>query len=120
MVKRRLPKLTEAQITQSIRYYLRARNIFHWKVHQGLGCLKGVPDILGVLPGGRSLMIEIKREGGKMSPDQALFLEAAHNLGACAFVARSVKDVEDGLGGVENLRGHPRVPPRGLMAGKAP
>ncbi|OQA61445.1 MAG: VRR-NUC domain protein [Candidatus Atribacteria bacterium ADurb.Bin276] len=59
---------------------------------------KGIPDIIGVLPGGKALLIEIKRIGGKVSEEQKSFLENAKALGAKAFVARSVEDLmKEGL-----------------------
>lgn len=53
----------------------------------------GMPDVLGQLPGGRLLAIEVKRPSGKVTDDQAAFLEKAGHYGALAFVARSVDDV---------------------------
>lgn len=53
----------------------------------------GMPDVLGQLPGGRLLAIEVKRPSGKVTDDQAAFLEKAGRSGALAFVARSVDDV---------------------------
>lgn len=53
----------------------------------------GCPDILGQMPGGRLLAIEVKRPSGKVTGDQAAFLDRAGHYGALAFVARSVSDV---------------------------
>jgi Holliday junction resolvase len=52
-----------------------------------------VPDILGVLPDGKALMIEVKTETGKVSPEQESFIENASRVGAVAFIARSINDV---------------------------
>lgn len=92
MAPRKL-KLSEADITKQIRDYLKLKGIFHWKAMQGLGSMKGVPDILGVLAGGQALMIEVKTEKGKVSEHQESFLNKARANGAKAFVARSVEDV---------------------------
>lgn len=86
-------KLNESQLTKLIRDYLKLKGVFHWKQHQGLGSTKGVPDIIGVLKGGRSLFIEVKTSRGTVSPEQENFLNNARALGAKAFVARSVDDV---------------------------
>lgn len=91
------PKIKETDITRAILQFLKARGIFAWKVFQSLGSTKGVPDILGVLPGGRSLMIEVKTPKGKLSEHQEAFLTRAKAEGACAFVARSVEDLMGGL-----------------------
>lgn len=84
---------SEKVITAQIRAYLRFKKIFHWKAWQGLGSEKGVPDILGVLPDGRALLIEVKAARGRVSPHQEKFIQAARATGALAFVARSVEDV---------------------------
>lgn len=54
---------------------------------------KGCPDVLGQLPGGKLLCIEVKSPSGKVTGDQAAFIEKAGHHGALAFVARSVSDV---------------------------
>ena len=93
---------SEAVITRSIRYWLRLKRVFHFKHWGGPLSEKGIPDICGVLPEscptcgtkyGRALFIEIKKENGKLSPEQKEFLETAKSLGALAMVARSVEDV---------------------------
>lgn len=52
-----------------------------------------MPDIVGVLPGGKALYIEVKTETGRLSPHQEKFLNNLELSGAVAFVARSVEDV---------------------------
>lgn len=92
------PKLSEAAITKQIRDYLDVKKIFHVKHWSGPMSHKGIPDIIGVLPGGKALLIEIKREGGKVSEEQKSFLENARELGAKAFIARCVEDLmKEGL-----------------------
>jgi hypothetical protein len=63
------------------------------KVGYSHGRIKGVPDILGVLPDGRLLAIEIKTGTGKLSPEQREFIRKAEIRGAIAFMARSLEDV---------------------------
>lgn len=87
----------EKEITAEIRQYLQVKKIFHWKVWQGLGSVAGVPDIIGVLEGGKALFIEVKTEKGKVSDKQASFLENVQRLGAIAFVARNLNDVSSRL-----------------------
>ncbi len=55
---------------------------------------KGVPDIVGILPGGKALFIEVKSPTGKVSPEQQYFIDTALLLGAVAGVARSVDDAK--------------------------
>ena len=91
------PKITEADVTRSIRQLLKQIGVFHWKVHQGLGCVPGVPDVIGVWKG-RLLGIEVKRPGGKLSPAQVAFIDRINAEGGLAFVAFSVDDVMRELG----------------------
>lgn len=93
----------EKDIQSSIMDYLHMKKIFSWKEHSGgmmieggtrympLG-LKGKADILGCYKG-LFLAIEVKRPSGKLSVDQAYFLEAIRNAGGIAFVATSIDDL---------------------------
>lgn len=58
----------------------------------------GCPDILGQLPDGRLLAIEVKRPSGRVRPEQQAFLDRATLGGAVAQVVRSVDDVHRLLG----------------------
>lgn len=91
-------KITEADITKQIRDYLKMRNIFHWKVMQGLGATPGITDIIGIYQG-MPLAIEVKTEKGKLSEHQISFIQNFKKEGGIAFVARSVDDVEKKLSG---------------------
>lgn len=96
---------TEFQIQSEILEFLLKKGIFAWKDRQQIGKpgkgtdvrSKGVPDILGVLKGGKMLAIEVKKKGGKLSPEQADYLDKIKSLGGVAFVAMSVDDVIEGL-----------------------
>lgn len=103
---------TEAPVQRAILQYLTHLGIFHWRQNAGgyadtdksgrrhvykMSSVSGVSDILGILPGGRMLCIEVKSRTGKLRPSQRDFLERAGRAGALAFVARSVKDVETAL-----------------------
>jgi hypothetical protein len=92
-VVKKLPGLKEKDITMQIRNVLKMYGIYHWKVWQGLGSAPGISDILGVLPGGRLLAIEVKTERGKLSPHQERFLKNITDNGGLAFVARSFDEV---------------------------
>jgi hypothetical protein len=58
---------------------------------------KGSADILGCLPGGRFLAIEVKAPGGRLSPGQREFLETIKQQGGMAVVAKSYRDIEAAL-----------------------
>ncbi len=91
-------KPNEKEVTIQIKNYLKLRRIFFFKHWGGPMGSKGIPDIIGVLPGGRGLFIEIKKPGGKLTPDQERFLENATEAGALSFVATDLKDlVERGI-----------------------
>ena len=70
-----------------------------------MGGVKGMADIIGCVPrytqpfdggfAGRFLAIEVKSAEGKPTPEQVAFLAAVVRAGGLAFMARSVKDVQD-------------------------
>ncbi len=95
----------ESVIQRQILDYLTRKGYFVWRQNQGgiptgrggfrrFNGMRGLPDICGVLPDGHALFIEVKRPRGKTTPEQNEFLIKANLLGAHAFVARSVKDIE--------------------------
>ena len=59
---------------------------------------KGIPDIIGVLKDGKSLLIEVKTEKGKVREEQETLLEAASQAGALAFICRSREECLEVLG----------------------
>ena len=96
----------ESDIQRAILDYLKARGIMAWRqksegtwdaarglYRRGTGT-PGLPDIGGILPGGRALQIEVKAGKNKATPEQVDFLACARAAGAVAFVAYSVDDVE--------------------------
>lgn len=64
--------------------------------------MKGVADILGVLPGGRLIAVECKYGSGRLSPEQKLFRDRVTKQGGLFVEARSVADVAEALGGENN------------------
>jgi hypothetical protein len=88
----------EGNVLADIKQYLAARGIFFFRFNTGrrggvsFG-IKGAPDIVGILPGGRFLAIEVKGPGGKASIDQLQVLGDIAKNGGVAFVAFSIDDV---------------------------
>ncbi len=102
-------KNPESAIVKAVLDYLRLRGIFAWrnnttgifdptrKVFRTFHGLKGVSDVLGLLDGGRLLAVEVKRPGGKVSAEQAEFIDAVNRRGGLAFVATGIGDVMKAL-----------------------
>ncbi len=60
--------------------------------------VRGAPDILGVLPPrGTLLACEVKLPGGKVRPEQAIFLEEVGRRGGLALVVRDVRELDEAL-----------------------
>jgi hypothetical protein len=54
----------------------------------------GSSDILGVLPGGRFICVELKRKGNKPTALQRSFLEAVRSAGGAALVVSSLAELD--------------------------
>lgn len=104
-------KITEKQIEVSILHYLKLKGIFAWKndttgiYSEKRGAfikrhskyhMTGQSDILGIFLG-RFLAIEVKKPGNYPTANQREFMESVRKHGGIAFVARSIKDVEESL-----------------------
>lgn len=68
--------------------YRRSRNPFH---------IRGVADILGLMPDGRLLAIEVKSKRGVVSLEQKEFVKRVAEAGGIALIARSLDDVINAL-----------------------
>lgn len=97
----------ENVIQNAILEYLSIRGIFCWRNNnqptydaktkryraKSKYSLNGIPDILGILPDGRFLGIEVKTQTGRVSDAQKVFIATGLKNNALVFVARSVGDV---------------------------
>ena len=88
----------ESILTRQIRDVLNHARIYHWKSWQGAMSNPGIADILGIMPDGRMLAIEVKSPKGQLSDAQTLFLSEIKLRGGVVVCARSVEDVIEGLG----------------------
>ena len=97
-------KEKESNIQKAILEYLALKKIYAWKNHstgifnaKGGGFIPtgkpGVSDILGIMPDGKFLAIEVKKKGGKVSDYQIAFIKDIILNNGIAFVAYSVDDV---------------------------
>ena len=100
-------ELTEAQVQNQCLCYLSIRKIFHWRQNTGsfqmkdryIQCgIKGMADIIGILPDGRFLSVEVKRtKGGRVSPEQEAFRKKVEDNGGVALIVNSVEALKQGL-----------------------
>ena len=97
--------LIHAQLKTAILVELSRRGLFVWNNPCGVATplgstrpvrygLPGAPDILGVLPGGRMLAVEVKVERDRVREEQRLWHRRAVELGALVIVARSLEDLK--------------------------
>ena len=107
----------ESDVLAACLQYLAVKGIFAWRQNQGAIPLKnggyrrfvglrGVSDILGILPQrvdvvgegevrfGNLLAVEVKRPGEKPRPEQAAFLERVNELGGVGICVHSVAELE--------------------------
>ena len=106
----------ESDVLAACLQYLTVKGIFAWRQNQGaiplrnggyrrfVG-LRGVSDILGILPQrvevigegavrfGNLLAVEVKRPGEKPRPEQSAFLERVNELGGVGFCVHSVAEL---------------------------
>jgi hypothetical protein len=84
--------------------YLALRDVFAWRSNNAgvwdakkkcyrFNGTRGVPDILGCLPGGRLLAVECKDGRGKLTDEQYAFLVNVNALGGLALCVRSVGEL---------------------------
>jgi hypothetical protein len=97
----------ENKVKTDVMRYLKLRHIYCWSNPSGAVRIrpgkfmsfgkKGSAEIIGLLPGGKFLIIETKAPDGRLSPEQREFLEAVKQQGGMAIVARSCRDIEAAL-----------------------
>lgn len=113
--------MNETDLQRQVMDWLLASGVFCWRQNNGgvfdpvrkkfrrlsKYAKAGIPDIVGILPDGRFLGIELKRPpDGKRRPgtlenmlsdNQKDFIRDASNLGALCFVADSLETVKEKL-----------------------
>jgi hypothetical protein len=98
--------MLEKDVQKQILDYLTLRRVFHWRSNntpvydtqrgafRRFVGLKGIPDIICLLPKGKTLLIECKSDKGKMSIEQRDFQIECCRLGHLYIVARSIEDIQ--------------------------
>jgi hypothetical protein len=99
----------ESAVVRACLDYLAAVGIFAWRVNN-VGIFRdnayvfhgtpGVPDIIGILPGGRWLGVECKSAKGKPSPAQKDFNLRATLAGGVYLLTRSAAELAEQIGAV--------------------
>ena len=99
--------MTEAEIQLSILKYLKTIDVSAWRNNSGKvrvngGWMQLAPegstDIIGYLPGGKFLGIEVKKPGKKPTVKQTEWMEDAAGSGCIIIVAHCLDDVIRSLG----------------------
>lgn len=102
--------MKEAEIQKQILDYLKVRRVLCFK-HRNVGIYrkdtgsyiplafgeKGISDIIGCLPNGKFLAIEVKAPKGKPSPEQLDFLHTVNQKGGLGFIAHSLDEAMEWL-----------------------
>jgi hypothetical protein len=97
----------EGRVKAACLRYLEKRGIKAWNNPSGCTRIapdrwlhfgkKGSADILGCLPDGRFLAVEVKAERGRLSPEQRQFLADIKTLGGMAVMVRGWKELDNAL-----------------------
>jgi hypothetical protein len=97
----------EGRVKAACLRYLEKRGIKAWNNPSGAAHIapdrwlhfgkKGSADILGCLPDGRFLAVEVKAPGGRLSPEQKQFLADIRTLGGLALMVRDWKEIDSAL-----------------------
>ena len=90
---RRGPRILESGVLNEIRTALGYQGWFVVRIQQGLGCYKGMTDLVAT-KNGVTLFIECKVPGGKQSVYQVEFQRRLEQVGGNYVLATSYSDVE--------------------------
>lgn len=108
--------MKESDLKRAILDFLKLYGIFAWNT-RNVGVYdprrgryipapcRGVPDIIGVLPGGRMIAVEVKVGRNKPTLWQEVFLQELSSRGALVVVAYSLDDVKRALEAGGYVRG---------------
>ena len=94
----------EGRIKADCLRYLERRGFFVWNNPSGAVRIapdrwlrfgrKGSSDIIGILPDGRFLAVEVKAEHGRLSSEQSAFIEKVRGMRGLAVIAHSVRELD--------------------------
>jgi hypothetical protein len=101
-----MKRTPESFVLNGCLHYLQIRGIYHWRNNTGTAKIadrwvsfgkKGSADILGCLPDGKFLAVEVKSDHGRLSPEQSVFLERIRGSGGLAVVVKSWQELDGSL-----------------------
>lgn len=84
-------KLTENEIQAQIKQILQMHGFFVIRIQQGLGCHKGISDLIACKDG-KVYFLEVKTPRGRLSEYQERFRDDLHRQGCNYYVLRSIDD----------------------------
>ncbi|MFA5383981.1 MAG: hypothetical protein WC364_04855 [Eubacteriales bacterium] len=87
-------QITERDVITAVRQWLKLKGYYVIRFHQGLGCHRGLAD-LGAVKNGKTVWIETKRPGGKLSADQEAFKAAIEAHGGTYLVVSDIRQLEE-------------------------
>lgn len=106
-------KPTESDLVRQVLQLLQVRGVYSWRANnvavydttrkrfRAFAGLRGVSDVLGVLPPhGRLLAVEAKVKPNRCTPAQEAFLAAVRERGGLALVIHDVRELEEALEGL--------------------
>ena len=89
--------MKEGEILKQVRDYLRWRGWKVYRIQQGLGCHRGMSDLICVKDG-KVLFLEIKTPKGKLSPHQEKFRDEIQDAGNIYLWVSSLEQIRQFMG----------------------
>lgn len=83
----------EGKIKQKIKALLTRHKVYYFMPVGWQFGRQGIPDIICCI-GGRMVAIEVKADGGKVSPAQEMEIARINKCGGLAFVAQGMEGIE--------------------------
>ena len=90
--------MKERIVIAKLKAWLEKRGCLVHKMHGTVYTPKGMPDLFGVIPGGRAIYVEAKAPGKTPNPNQTAFLDRLSSMNAVACWADSVEMLESKIG----------------------
>jgi hypothetical protein len=88
------PPMKEADVLRQVKAILQIHRWLVIRIQQGMGCHKGVSDLVAIKDG-RTVWIECKAPAGKLSPYQQRFCQDITAAGGQYFVVRNMDDLRN-------------------------